>query len=59
MKNGAGLVSAFLKRKAISLHEAMEQERKKKGGVSNDSAFEGIKSVMFAELSNGESILLS
>ena len=59
VKKGAGLVSAFLKRKVISLQEAMEQERKEQGDDSNDSAFDGPKSVTFAELSNGESILLS
>lgn len=59
VKRGTGLVSAFLRRKVISLNEAIEQEREEKGNVSNNSEKFDIRSVIFADLKNGESILLS
>ena len=58
VKKGSGLVAAFLRRKVISLQEAMEQERKQKGDTNGDSTYGDIESVTFADISNGESILL-
>lgn len=58
VKTGGGVIALFLKRKAISLQQAMEREREEKGDISDESIFADIKGVTFADLGNGESILL-
>ena len=55
-KGGGGLVAWFLKRKVITLQEAVQEEEEKTGQMSASSAFD---KVIFAELRNGESILLT
>lgn len=52
IKKGGGLVASFLKRKVITLQEAMREEEEKM------SASGALDEVTFAELRNGESILL-
>lgn len=60
VKKGSGLVGTLLRRKVITLREAMleeeEEEKKKKDYVAINRTF---ADVTFAELSNGESILLT
>lgn len=57
VKKGSGLVASFLKRKVITLQEAMskEKEREQDHIVSNGM----FADVTFADLRNGESILLT
>lgn len=56
IKKGTGLVASFLRRKVITLQEAMSKEKEKaKDNVINST----FADVTFAELRNGESILLT
>lgn len=55
VKKGGGLVASFLKRKVITLQEAMQEEDARMEPTSAPHAFDN---VIFAELRNGESILL-
>ncbi|KAK5243157.1 hypothetical protein LTR16_008072, partial [Cryomyces antarcticus] len=55
IKEGGGLVSWFLRRNALTLSEALEEERKRDGGVLRDeSELVAMRDVHFAELMNGE-----
>lgn len=58
VKNGTGLIALLLRRKAISLHEAIEQEKQDQMIQSKGSCPSNAAQVVFAELGNGESILL-
>lgn len=60
VKRGGGLVASFLRRKVITLQEAMleeeEEEQREKDYIVTNRTF---ADVTFAELCNGESILLT
>lgn len=58
IKPGTGVVTPFLHRKVLTLQEALEEERRVKGSISDESELSGMRGVYFAELANGESILL-
>ena len=57
VKNGAGLIAPLLKRKAISLHDAMEQEKQQEAPRRESTSVDATQ-MIFAELGNGESVLL-
>lgn len=58
-KTGTGLVALLLRRKAIQFHDAIEQEKQTQTVSSQESGgSNGAPPVIFAELGNGESILL-
>ena len=58
IKKGSGLITPFLYRTVLTLQEAIEQERRAKGRISNESELSDMREVAFVELSNGESLLL-
>ena len=58
VKKGTGLVALLLRRKAVPLHEAIEQEKQDQMVSSNEDRSTKASPVIFAELGNGESILL-
>ncbi len=53
VKRGGGLVSWFLKRRVYTVNEAIEKEIQENGDVD-----ESLTNVYFAELGNGESLIL-
>lgn len=57
-KKGTGLVALLLRRKAVPFHDAIEQEKQNQIVPSEERGSTGASPVIFAELSNGESILL-
>ena len=58
IKQGSGLITPFLYRTVLTLQEAIEEERKAKGRISDKSELSDVREVTFVELSNGESLLL-
>lgn len=58
VKDGTGLIALLLRRKAVPLHEAIEQGMPDHIVSSNGSWPSNASPVIFAELGNGESILL-
>jgi hypothetical protein len=58
VKKGGGIVSWFLNRKVITLQEAVEGEKKEKGGTLEGSDLESMDEVQFVELGNGQSLIL-
>ena len=58
IKKGAGLITPFLYRKVLTLREAIEEERSKTGEIQDESSLADVREVTFAELKNGESLLL-
>ncbi|KAF8850361.1 hypothetical protein BDZ45DRAFT_602956 [Acephala macrosclerotiorum] len=58
LKKGGGIVSWFLKRKQITLEDAIDQEKKEHGEQMKGSELENMKDVKFKDLGNGESLLL-
>lgn len=58
LKKGGGIVSWFLKRKQITLKDAIEQEKKEHGEEMQGSDLESMKDVRFEDLGNGESLVL-
>ena len=59
IKREYGLITPFLYRTVLTLQEAIEEERRVKGTISDDSGLSDVKEVTFVELSNGESLLLA
>ena len=57
-KNGTGLVALLLRRKAVPFHKAIEQEKQDQIVASKGSESTNASPVIFAELGNGESIIL-
>ena len=58
IKKGSGLITPFLYRRVLTLQEAIEEERKAKGMIFDESELADVRKVAFVELSNGESLLL-
>lgn len=58
IKKGSGLITPFLYRTVLTLQEAIEEERRAKGKISDKSELSDVRGVAFVELSNGESLLL-
>lgn len=58
VKKGGGIVSWFLDRKAITLDEAIEQEKEEHEGSLEGSNLESLAEVRFEALANGESLIL-
>ena len=58
IKNGSGLISPFLYRTVLTLQEAIKEERRARGRISDESELSDVREVAFVELSNGESLLL-
>lgn len=58
VKKGGGIVSWFLNRKAITLEEAVEQEKQEYGSGLKGSSLESLAEVSFEALANGESLVL-
>ena len=58
IKKGGGLLAPFLRRKVLTIKEAVEKEEEEKGHISNSSELADMKGVRFAELISGESLLL-
>lgn len=58
IKRGSGLITPFLYRKVLTLKEAIEKERRATGEISNESELADVNEVTFADLTNGESLLL-
>lgn len=57
-KKSGGILAPFLRRRTVTLKEALERERKGKGFVSDQSNFVDMRDVKFAALQSGESLLL-
>lgn len=57
-KNGAGLVALLVRRKAVTFHEAIEQEKQDRSVAPKESGSTSASPVNFVKLGNGESILL-
>ena len=55
VKRGRGIVSWFLKRKVLSVREALERELEEKGEKVDEGVLDDVS---FVELGNGESLLL-
>ncbi|MCJ1372762.1 hypothetical protein MMC20_003987 [Loxospora ochrophaea] len=58
IKIGGGMIAPLLRRKVLTLEEALEEERLEKGYIPDDSQLVALKDVRFAELASGESLLL-
>ena len=58
VKKGGGILAPLLRRKVLTLQEAIEKEKEEKGHVPDDSELAAMKGVQFAELRSGESLLL-
>ncbi|KAI9744583.1 MAG: hypothetical protein M1818_002112 [Claussenomyces sp. TS43310] len=60
VKKGGGLVSWILRRKVVSLEEALRLEEMEKGeaGIEQGHDVQSMEDVRFVELGNGESLLL-
>lgn len=57
-KKSGGFLAPFLKRRTVTLQEALEKERKKRGFLSDQSNLADMRDVRFAALQSGESLLL-
>ncbi len=58
VKKATGLITPFLRRHVLTLKEALDEESKWKGGISNSSTLADLRDVTFAELMSGESLFL-
>ena len=58
IKKGSGLITPFLYRRVLTLQEAIEEEKRAKGRIPDESELSDVKEVAFVELRNGESLLL-
>ena len=59
VKKEAGFITAFLHRKALTLQEALFEERKANDTVADESELVQMREVTFADLASGESLLLA
>ena len=59
VKKARGLIAPFLYRKALTLQEALKQERAKTGHILDRSQLVDAREVVFRDLKNGESMLLA
>lgn len=58
VKKSRGLLAPFLRRKVLTFQQALEEEKRDRGFVSDHSDLADMKDVRFATLQNGESLLL-
>ena len=58
VKDGGGLISSLIKRKQLSVEEAVEKEMVEKGYAADSDAVVKLKGVRFTSLGSGESLLL-
>lgn len=58
VKIGGGIVAPFLRRKVMTVQEALEKEQKEKGTDAEQGQLAVFKEVSFANLASGESLLL-
>ena len=58
VKKSAGFITPWLHRKALTLKEALDEEREAKGEIKDESALADVREVIFADLLSGESLLL-
>lgn len=58
IKKASGFITPFLHRKVLTLQEALEEEKSEKGKIPDESKLADMREVTFAELANGESLLL-
>ena len=58
VKKAGGFIAPFLRRKMLTLQEAVEREKQGKGYIPESSELTDMQGVRFAELVSGESILL-
>ena len=58
IKRESGFITAFLNRKVLTLREALSEERRNKGAITDESELANVREVTFAELASGESLLL-
>ena len=58
VKASAGLISSLIKRKQLSIEDAVEKARVEKGYAANADALTRLKEVRFTNLGSGESLLL-
>ncbi|KAL9104308.1 MAG: hypothetical protein Q9163_000749 [Psora crenata] len=60
VKKASGFITTALRRKKLTLEEALaEEKRRGEGVIDNESQLAAIKEVTFADLKSGESLLLS
>lgn len=59
VKKAGGIIAPFLRRKVLTLEQAIEKEKEEKGKIPDDSELAAMKGVQFAELRSGESLLLA
>ncbi|MCJ1480526.1 hypothetical protein MMC06_000681 [Schaereria dolodes] len=58
VKKGRGLVAPLLRRRVLTIKEAIDKEKQEKGHIPYSSELAQMKGVLFAELTSGESLLL-
>lgn len=58
VKQGGGIIAPFLRRRVLTLQQAIEEEKEEKGHIADDSESAAMKGVQFADLRSGESLLL-
>ncbi len=59
VKTAKGIIAPFLYRKILTFKEAIEQEKREKGGISGESMLADMRGLQFADLGSGESLLLA
>lgn len=59
VKTAKGIIAPFLHRKILTFKEAIEQEKREKGGISGESMLADMRGLQFADLGSGESLLLA
>ncbi len=58
IKKATGFIAPWLYRNVLTLREALDEERRAKGMVGDESELVDVRGVIFADLSSGESLLL-
>lgn len=58
VKRATGFITPWLYRNILTLKEALDEERKGKGEIGDESALADVREVTFADLTSGESLLL-
>ncbi|KAI4129900.1 MAG: hypothetical protein LQ347_003585 [Umbilicaria vellea] len=59
VKRAGGIIAPFLRRKVLTVEQAIEKERVENGKIPDDSQLAAVRGVQFAELRSGESLLLA
>lgn len=58
VKTAKGVITPFLYRTVLTLQQAIEMEKREKGGISDDSELADMRGITFSDLTSGESLLL-